>query len=180
MIGDSPIGGIILPVYYKPSLTSDDVIDALAKFIAPFCSGSTIVRTQGNRTPFPGSPCIVLREVLQVDLSTPVCRTFYDYLSQITTPTRIDIQVDFYGSSAGEQCKAIKSVLRTEYATNKFPHGIKPLYASDGMQMPFATGEEQYEMRWVLTISLQYNASLIVPQDSASFLSVNRIIPVWS
>jgi len=35
------------------------------------------------------------------------------------------------------------------------------------------TGEEQYERRWALTMSLQYNPIVIVPQQSAEVLSMN-------
>jgi hypothetical protein len=37
------------------------------------------------------------------------------------------------------------------------------------------TGEEQYEVRWVLTTSLQYNAVIIVPQQSADALAMNIV-----
>lgn len=164
---------------YGVSITVDNVIDALANFMQPFCPGSEIVRAQVNRVPMPTGPCVVLTELLQVDLETPVV----DYvptqdLANIKGPARVDIQVDFYGPSAGDQCKAVKGVFRTEYAAGQFSDGIKPLYCSDGVQSPLVTGEQQWESRWTLTASMQYNPTVTVPQDFADTLTPKAVIPV--
>ena len=163
---------------YGVSITVDNVIDALADFLQPFCPGAKIVRAQANRVPMPTGPCVVLTELLQVDLETPVVG--YDStqsLANIKGPARVDIQVDFYGPSAGDQCKAVKGVFRTEYAAGKFSDGIKPLYCSDGVQSPLVTGEQQWESRWTLTASLQYNPTVTVPQDFTDVLIPNSVIP---
>ena len=153
---------------YVPTITVDDVISALGAFLTPFLGGAQIVRAQGNRVPMPPAPCVVLTELLQVDLETPVITQDPSNTQALAvTPTRIDVQIDFYGDSAGDQCKAVKGAYRTEYATLQFADGIKPLYCSDGVQNPLITGEQQYASRWTLTASLQYNASVALPQQSA-------------
>lgn len=159
--------------FYTSSITIDQVIDALADFIEPFVGDSEIVRAQVNRVPMPLGSVVVLTELLQVDLSIP----FVDYepnddLATVSGPNRIDIQMDFYGESAGEFCKVVKSVFRTDYAFQNFPENIKPLYTNDGMQVPLITGEEQYESRWTLTVSMQYNPIVTVPQQFADEASV--------
>jgi hypothetical protein len=83
------------------------------------------------------------------------------------------IQADFYGASAGDWCAAVKTVWRTPYATAQFPAGIAPLYCDDGNESPLITGEEQYERRWALTMSLQYNPIVVVPLQSADSLEMN-------
>lgn len=164
---------------YTPTITVDEVIDALADFLQPFCPGAQIVRAQVNRVPQPPSPCVVLTEVLQLDLETPSnTHRNDDDETDISTPTRVDIQVDFYGSQGGDFCRAVKSVFRSEYAPAQFPDGIKPLYCSDGIQAPLVTGERQYESRWTITASLQYNPLVAVPQESANELSANIDAPV--
>ena len=40
---------------------------------------------------------------------------------------------------------------------------------------PLVTGEEQYDERWILTASLQYNPIVTIPQQSADALSVSQI-----
>ena len=169
---------------YTSSITVDQVIDALADFLAPFAPGAQIVRAQVNRVPMPSNPGIVLTEMLQVDLSVPDT----DYqppvdpapaigTATIKGPTRIDVQIDFYGAQAGEFCKTVKTAFRSHWGFSHFPANIKPLYTSDGVQSPLLTGEQQYESRWTLTASMQYNPTVTVPQDFADVLVPNKILP---
>lgn len=164
---------------YTASITIDNVIDALADFLQPFVGTAEIVRAQSNRVPMPVSPCVVLTELLQVDLETPILDG-YGTINQITSkgPKRIDVQIDFYGPAAGDQCAAVKSIYRTPYATSQFPGNIQPLYCSDGIQSPLLTGEEQWQSRWTLTASLQYNPVVTVPQQFADQASVNSFVQV--
>lgn len=166
---------------YTPSIAIDNIIDMLADYLTPLCPGYEIVRAQVNRVPMPPDPCVVLTELLQVDLETPIV-TYGDdgelQIMNIMGPKRIDIQIDFYGPSAGDQCTAVKTVFRTEYTTSKFGDGIKPLYCDDGRQSPLITGEKQWEGRWTLTASLQYNPVVELPQESAIALEVDELIAV--
>lgn len=167
---------------YVPSILIDAVIDALAAFLQPFLGGTgnttPIVRGQTNRVPMPITGFVKFQETIESDLETPTFTNSVDPNVQqatITTPTRIDIQVDFYGPSAGDWCKAVKAVFRSSYSPDQFPDGIAPLFCSDGNQAPLITGEEQYENRWILTASLQYNPDVIVLQQSATKLKMNII-----
>ena len=163
---------------YTASITVDQVIDALADFLAPFVPGASVVRAQVNRVAMPPNPCVILTEMLQVDLSIPA--TEYqpdDNTATIYGPTRIDVQIDFYGAQAGEFCKTVKTAFRSHWGFEHFPANIKPLYTSDGMQSPLTTGEQQYESRWTLTASLQYNPTVTVPQEFADEVTPNLVIP---
>ena len=163
---------------YTSSITVDQVIDALAAFLAPFMPGAQIVRAQVNRVALPSNPCAVLTELLQVDLSVPA--TDYQPTANTATiygPSRIDVQIDFYGAQAGEFCKTVKTAFRSHWGFAHFPANIKPLYTSDGIQSPLTTGEQQYESRWTLTASLQYNPIVTVPQEFADVLVPNKILP---
>ena len=163
---------------YTASISVDQVIDALAAFLAPFVPGGQIVRAQVNRVALPANPCAVLTELLQVDLSVPA--TEYQPLENTATiygPSRIDVQIDFYGAQAGEFCKTVKTAFRSHWGFAHFPANIKPLYTSDGIQSPLTTGEQQYESRWTLTASLQYNPIVTVPQDFADVLTPNKVLP---
>lgn len=162
---------------YSASITVDNVIDALADFIQPFVGTADIIRAQVNRVSMPKTPCVVLTELLQVDLETPTIEN--DSINQQNTiigPKRFDVQIDFYGPDAGDWCAAVKGVYRTTYAAYQFSDGIKPLYCGDGIQSPLITGEEQWASRWTLTASLQYNPNVVVPQQSATEAAVNTVI----
>ena len=161
---------------YTSSITVDNVIAALGAFLTPFVPGASIVRAQGNRVSMPSNPCVILTELFQDDLSVPA--TDYrpdDDAADIEGPTQIDIQIDFYGVQAGEFCKTFKTAFRSHWAYTHFPTGIKPLYTSKGVQSPLITGEQQYESRWTLTASMQYNPVVTVPQDFADTLAVTTI-----
>lgn len=161
---------------FTASITVDEVIDALANFLQPLCGNAQIVRAQVNRVPMPLNPCVVLTELLQVDLSTPEAGNWTPTSGDLTVPTRLDVQIDFYDGGASEFCKAVKGVFRSVYAVSMFPAGITPLYCSDGVQASLVTGEQQYESRWTITASLQYNASVTVPMQSAEELAANPLI----
>jgi hypothetical protein len=163
---------------YTASITVDQVIDALAAFLAPFVPGAEVVRAQVNRVAMPPNPCVILTEMMQVDLTVPA--TDYqpdDGTATVYGPTRIDVQIDFYGAQASEFCKAVKTAFRSHWGFSHFPANIKPLYTSDGIQAPLVTGEQQYESRWTLTASLQYNPIVTVPQDFADVLVPNKVLP---
>jgi hypothetical protein len=162
------------PTPYLSSISIDAVIEALGAFLSPFVGGAEIIRGQENRVAPPAAPYVELTEILQVALETPIdVFNAANDQTDITGPKRIDIQIDFRGPAAGDWCTAVTTIYRSPYAPDQFPDGIRPLYCSDGHQTPLTTGEQQYEGRWTLTASLQYNPTVSIPQDSANILAVN-------
>ena len=164
------------PAQYVPSIPIDSVFDALGAFLQPFVAPSQVIRAQVNRVAMPVGSFVELTEVGSCDLEYP--RQWYDgtYLTRdIIGPKRLMVQADFYGESSGDWCAAVKTVWRTPYCVAQFPSGIAPLYCDDGHEIPLITGEEQYQRRWALTLNLQYNPVVIVPQQSADVLKMNIV-----
>jgi len=162
------------PTPYVVSVTVDQVFDALGAFITPFVTPAQVIRAQVNRVAMPSGSFVELTEIASCDLEYP--RSYYDSVNfqhDIIGPKRIMIQADFYGEQSGDWCAAVKTVWRTPYAVSQFPAGMSPLYCDDGHESPLITGEEQYDRRWVLTCSLQYNPIVPVPLQSANALSIN-------
>lgn len=167
---------------YIASIAVDDVADALIAFLTPFVTPSEIVRAQANRVSPPTGPFVLLTELRTVDLSTPIVigsniisdEPIYSAIN-VEGRKRIDWQIDFYGPLSGDQCGAVTSVFRTPYTVSQFPANISPLYLSDGIQSPLITGEEQYESRWTVTASLQYNQSVTLPQQFAITARVKNL-----
>lgn len=158
---------------YVSTITIDNVIDALADVIGLFVEGAEVIRAQVNRVAMP-NPCVVLTEIMQSDLSVP--RVEYDPDNDAAIlhgPSQINVQIDFYGAKAGEWCKSAKTALRSSWGVGQFPANIKPLYTNDGMQSPLVTGEQQYESRWTLTVIMQYNPTVSVPQQYADVVTVD-------
>lgn len=156
------------------SIAIDAVIGALGQFLQPFVGDAPITRGQNNRTAMPVTGFVELTELLQVDLETPSTVDDGDTLTAtITGPKRIDVQIDFFGAASGDWSTAVKTVYRSPYAPAQFPDGIKPLFCTDGHQGALVNAEQQYEARWTLTASLQYNPTVSIPSQSANKLAVN-------
>lgn len=163
---------------YTTSVSIDTVIDSLKVFLSPLCGSCQIVRSQVNRVPLPSSPCVVLTDISELDLCVPYTN-YQSTTGTATTSTRIDIQIDFYGQMAADYCRVVKTAFRTGYGFDSFPYNIKPLFTSDGFNMPLITGEHQYESRWVLTVSIQYNPNFIFPSGSATTAVPNQLNPIF-
>jgi len=160
-----------------PSISVNEVIAALSDFLLPIMpDGTQIVRAQTNRVSMPNPPCIVLTEVGQTDLSA----THNDWLANdranYQRSIQINVQIDFYDGQAGEMCSTTKTLFRSMYGPENFPDNIKPLYCSDGIQSPLITGEEQYESRWTVTASMQYNPVINVAAEQFDTVGETSVI----
>jgi len=159
-------------------LSIDAAIVATADYLAlilPTVPADNIVRGQANGSPPPLPPSIVLTEILQAQYTTT--RTKLNGttgLMAYSMPKRLDVQLDFYGITAGDMSSAAVTLLRSLHAGENFPDGYEPLYCSDPLQAPLTTGEKQYETRWSVTFSMQYNAPVSVAQES--FITVGETI----
>jgi hypothetical protein len=160
-----------------PDIVVDNVIDALGGFIEIFTGAGTTIRGEVNRTASPAPPYVELTELFSSDLEIPITEyqpTANPPTATIQGPTKITVQADFYGDQGGDFCKAVKQAIRSQWGFDQFPANISPLYTDDGRQMPFTTGEQQYERRWTLTIALEYSPTVTVPQQFASQAAMNR------
>lgn len=162
---------------YTSSITIDDVIDSLREFLVNFVPGD-IVRAQTNRVPMPKPPCAILTELLTKDYTVPY--ETYDLNEDveeinILCKTRVDVQIDFYGEESGDYCRAVMNTFRSGWAWSRFPENIKPLSTSNGIQSPLITGEHQYGSRWTLTVSLQVNTSVTVPEEFSNEITISTI-----
>lgn len=169
---------------YAINVVIDDVIDALGDFLEPFVGESVeIIRGQVNRTPPPVAAYVELTELLSVDLAIPYQECAddpenpEDSVTWLTGRTRIDVQVDFYGPSSGDWCRAVQNAFRTGYGFDSFPDTMKPLYTTDGFQHPWNTAEQQSVTRWTLTASIQYNPKADAPQQFADTLTPSVNVP---
>lgn len=150
-----------------------DIFTALVVFFRTFIpSNVEVIQAQENRVAMPKGGFIAMNNTSMDRLSTNV--DAYQAINQgktILTPTRYGIQLDFYGPISQEWAIKTMALFRDEYATEIFPPNIQPLYADDPVQLPLIDGEDQYEQRWKLQATLQYNPILSTAQQS--MLGVN-------
>lgn len=91
------------------------------------------------------------------------------------SPMKLTVQVDIHGPNSTDNTQIVATLFRDEYATLFFDAldpPLAPLYVDDGRQIPFVSGENQYEDRWVLMMKLQLNPVVSTSQQFADTLTV--------
>ena len=160
---------------FIPSISVDQVIDAVATYIALFTEAE-IIRGNVNRTPMPNGSFIALTELRTKALNKPI-EYYSDFTAVLNEHNKIDIRVDFYGWDLAETARAIHSSFRTIWTVDKFPSNIVPLLCSEPKKINIINAEEQYEQRWYMEMSLQYNPDINVPQDTFNTPGDTFVIP---
>lgn len=155
-------------------INDQDVFKAMRTFLLSFLPANTpVIQAQDNRVPMPKQGFVAMNNNGLERLSFNV--DSYDSLNQgkfVLTGTKYFVQLDFYGNLSQEWATTTVSLFRDEYATEIFPSNIQPLYADDPIQIPLIDGEAQYEQRWKLEATLQYNPIISTSQQSAIALNV--------
>ena len=102
--------------------------------------------------------------------------------ASLLQPTELTYQLDVHSKDVGtaaDLAQTITTAFRDSYAFDFFTAlnpNVIPLHADDGRQIPFISGEEQFETRWIIEAHLQVNAALTnLPQQFAGALSVGLI-----
>lgn len=162
-------------------MSIDLAISTTGRFLAslmPWIPVDHIVRGQVNNVPAPLPPSIVITEVLMPQFTTTrtSINSAGDHISYLM-PKRLDLQIDCYGNRAGEMANIAATMLRSLAATEFFPDGIEPLYCSDAFQSPLITGEKQYENRFTLTFSVQYNEAVTLPTETFNTVGETSVAP---
>lgn len=151
--------------------TIDNIIDVLADFVEPICG--KVQQAQVDRIPMPkGQFCIMTplkpkrlsttREIKQ-DTGDPATSAM-----GYTEVRQLDIQIDIYGDGAADRATALETVFSSDYAYQKIKsidNRLAPLYTSDAFNAAMINGESQYQERWTITVTVQPQITVTVPQD---------------
>lgn len=161
-----------------PSITNDQIMTALRTFlIAILPDGVEVVAGQVNRVSEPkASDFVVMTPSARRRLSTNVVTWSGAQPSMLDHAHAIacDVQLDIHGENGTDNATVITTLFRDDYGVAAIDNAIfAPLYASDGRQMPFVNGEQQYEDRWIVTVTLQAVPVISTPQQFAGSLSTN-------
>lgn len=151
--------------------TVDNIIDVLADYLEPLAG--LCIQAQANRVPMPKGQFCVLTPLRFPRLSTTreVKGDTGDAATSTTGYTEVrqaDIQVDFYGENAGDRAIAVETTFASDYAWSKIKSldaRLAPLYSSPAIQAPMINAEDQWEERYLLTLSLQVHITVSLPQD---------------
>ena len=161
---------------FTPDKTVDNVIDALADYLSLYTT-APIIRANVNRNPTPKNDFIVLTELLTTPLSKPV--EYYSNAGEtMIQKQQIDVQVDFYGWSLSDTALAIANSIRSIWQNYNHSQWLAFLYCNQIVKSPIINAEEQYEQRWTVTISMQYNVTLTLPQETFNSSGTIEFKPV--
>ncbi len=166
-----------------PSLTEDQINAILRAFvIAILPAGTVVTNAQLNRVAEPAVDNYVLVTLAsRVRLGT----TIQDWdMSPSGAPTvqrnivstSVDMQLDFHGSLSTDNTQVFSTLFRSDFAYQFMaPLGLYPDYCSDGAQMPFINGEDQYETRWVINAVFDCNMAVDTAQQFANKVNIGLI-----
>jgi len=170
-----------MPLTVTPN--DDAVITALRGFLlAVVPDGFEVVQAQDNRVPEPKNADFIL--------TTPLIRTRLGTnrdeitdvpgsTSTVIQPTQMDYQLDIHGPNSADAAQIVSTLMRDEYAVDFFTvnsPGISPLYAGNPRQLVFVnSGEQQFENRWTVEVSLQADPAIVFPQQYATDLVADVI-----
>lgn len=175
-----------------PSITEDDVFLAVRAFLLAIVpTGVEVIQGQENRVAEPGDAgaaytFVVMTPTGRAKLATNVDTWSYDApplpaptTKQIAHNAQFDMQLDLHGPGGSDIASAIAAAFVDDWGRDILAvDGIAPLFATDGNQIPFVNRQNQYENRWVMTLTMQINPSVSTPQDFAATLTPTINAPV--
>lgn len=165
------------------SQTEDAIMEAVRTFLLSVLPTPSppVVQAQANRVPEPkAANYIVMTPMSRLRLATNV--ETWDFAD--TDPativakhsTEFKVQLDIHGELGSDWAQIIATVIQGDYAFENMPEGVKPLYATDGHQIPFLNGEHQYESRWAVTLAFQVAPIVSTAMQFAATLTPTFIL----
>lgn len=149
------------------NVTQESLYVVLRSFILNVTGIPHVVKSQGNRVPMPKGDFATMTPMGTTGLSTAMV----DYSDASGTgstsrDTQWRCQIDFYGTSAADNCAALSTMVRSLYAADFFRDSpLSPLYSSEPLQTSMVNGEDQWEDRWTMDFIGQFNPAVIFPVD---------------
>ena len=161
------------------SIIDTDVYTALRTYLLSLApAGAEVVQGIQNQVSMPVGNFATMTSSQMVRLATNVT-TYQPFIGagqkEVLTAFRYLIQVDLYGPLSQPWAAQAKGLFRDSYAVDLFPSNIVPLFADDAIQLPLVNGEEQWEQRWKMQMSVQYNPLVTASQDFATSLKAEIV-----
>lgn len=124
-----------------------------------------IIQALQNNQPLPRN-AIVMTVLFTNDLDYSV--TNYDRIAgkaYVQNSVEVRLQIDFYGEFAQRRSRIVDNLWRNPYGYNNL-NLCKPLYVQSNQRQPYINDSNNYEDRFVLDLSLQYNPEVsFINQD---------------
>jgi hypothetical protein len=161
-------------------ITEDTLITQLRAWLLTLLpAGVEVRRSQQNGVPMPAGAFVAITTIVMPKLATNVSSwapgASNPGQENNQTSTRWDVQMDFYGSGASQNSVIVANLVRTSSASSYFEGAgglLAPLYAGDPRNNAMINGEQQYEARWTVEASFQFNPTITTSLDFAASLAV--------
>lgn len=136
----------------------------------------TVVQGQGNRTPMPNNPFVLMQGQATGRLGTNIDAWDPTLQTQATMQkTRVKLQLDCYGPDSNAWATILSTLLRDYIGCAALAPTCQPLFTDPPFQGALIDGEEQYEERWTVMAYVQYNPVTTFAQQSATAVQVSVI-----
>ena len=164
---------------YTVSPTVDDVIIDLRTFVTSVLGSSVpCIKGIANRVPapLPASGFVVLTPIHQqrLEFNTDTWAGANPLTLNVRQSVLIDIQLDVYGPHAGSWAAMLATLFRDDYACALMLNS-QPLYMDEGRMIPLIDSESQYEQRWSLVATIQFNPVVQPAQSFADSAEVTLV-----
>lgn len=164
-----------------PLLTDRQLLTAIRAFlVAVLPVGVEVVKGQDNRVGVPKSKDFVVVTFMGRERQS-TNRWAYDLdrnVRAVLQPTTVSIQVDIFGPNSAANVQVVSTLARDMFSyDNLRAQGVDAaiLFASEPRQMAWIGGDQQYEDRWEVDLSVQANMVIEVPQDFADHAAITPV-----
>ena len=120
------------------------------------CPPETVIKGYQNNSPLPQNAVVM---TILFERGLDVSANYYDFDSGkavVQQSVEITMQIDFYGEQAGDRARKLSTLWKNAYTTEALTK-CQPLHSKNPQQMTFVNEQSQYEPRWMLEVTLQYN-----------------------
>ena len=160
------------------SITQSAIFTAVRAYILGLIT-CEVVDGLDNGVPMPLNPFIAITALYAKRVSTNINST------SDPTPTtgavnhedhvEYAIQIDCYGPLSSDWASIICALWRDEYAVIAMAPACVPLYADDPKMIPAVDAEQNFEQRWLIEASVQYNPVVQTPMQFFTAATVNLV-----
>lgn len=179
---------------YVISITQDQLFTALLPWLRTITSlpASCVFQGDGNRTPLPfPTPGFVIVTIIKTrPLNTPVDEDDTTAGNPVQTNIErhyeVTVQLDFYsgptvGNTSGtafDWKTMVENVWHDQATVDALEPTCTPLYSNPAIMGPLDDAEVQFEQRWTMEVTLQFNPVISVPQQYANILGPVDVVQV--
>ena len=168
-----------------PSPTQSQLFTLIRAFLLRILpdTGWEVVLGQANRVPQPPTDGLVSVIFRGLNRLATTVDTWSEAPDPVVLTHQQDvaakIQLQVFGEDAVDAVNTITTLLRSSYACQFFAgSGIAPLFCDDGQQVPFITGETQYQDRYIVEAQFEMSVTMATTQQFADTWALTVELPV--